>query len=210
MKTNREDVNQIFVGLLEAVGIDTHKGEFFVEEWRFIKDTNDMYEVSDMGRVRCWKNRNGKFIMSEPRIIDSYLGTQGYLCVRIVVNGVAKKIEVHRLVAETFIPNPENKPQVNHKNQPKTNNSIENLEWVTQEENYKHAVETGLTKILIGENNPRTIPIMVYKNGILVTTIRGEKQRKEFCLANKIDVSNIYACLAGKRKTAKGYTFKKE
>lgn len=68
----------------------------------------------------------------------------GYLGVVLCKNGKTKLIAVHRLVAMHFIPNPENKPQVNHKNGVKNDNAAENLEWVTQSENMKHAVKTGL------------------------------------------------------------------
>ncbi|WP_410891373.1 HNH endonuclease [Neobacillus sp. 204] len=68
-------------------------------------------------------------------------------------NGKIKMMRVHRLVASTFIPNPENKPEVNHKNGVKSDNEVSNLEWNTRIENVRHSYETGLKKALKGEEN---------------------------------------------------------
>lgn len=78
----------------------------------------------------------------------------GYLQVSICNNNKIKQMSVHRLVAETFIPNPENKCDVNHKNGLKTDNRVENLEWMTHQENIDHAILNGLHNT-IGENHGR-------------------------------------------------------
>jgi hypothetical protein len=71
---------------------------------------------------------------------------RGYLMVGMSINKTNKKYKIHRILAESFIPNPLNKPMVNHKNGIKTDNRIENLEWVTNQENIIHAVEHGLCR----------------------------------------------------------------
>lgn len=74
------------------------------------------------------------------------LEDKGYHIVCLHLNGKKKLTKVHRLVAQAFIPNPNNKPQVNHKDLDKTNNNVDNLEWVTGYENYLHAVANGVSK----------------------------------------------------------------
>lgn len=83
---------------------------------------------------------------------------EGYLQVKLSTknNGEVMRY-IHRLVAEYFIPNPNNKPEVNHKDGDKTKNNIENLEWVTREENIQHAFRLGLKKNLFGNDHPRSI-----------------------------------------------------
>ena len=78
--------------------------------------------------------------------IKPHLDKYGYLRINLYNNGINKKVYIHRLVALTFIPNPDNKPQVNHIDGNKQNNNISNLEWCTISENAKHAFKIGLRK----------------------------------------------------------------
>lgn len=97
------------------------------EVWKEIGKTG--YEVSDLGRIR-----------HNNRILAGSYHSDGY----VFTNIKGKQIPIHRFVASTFIPNPENKPEVNHKDGNKMNNSVENLEWVTRKENIKHAHDNNL------------------------------------------------------------------
>lgn len=98
------------------------------EEWKPIKGLH--YEVSSFGNIR---NSESHKLISQ---FDK--NGEGYIRVNLFSNGKKKRYFIHRLVAETFIPNPENKPQVNHKDGNKQNNELSNLEWVTCSENGLH------------------------------------------------------------------------
>jgi len=92
-------------------------------------------------------------------------------------NGFQKNETIHRLVALTFIPNPENKPFVNHKDGDKTNNHVSNLEWVTASENIRHAFDTGLIKIPRNEDNKLSVLTNDQVREIKKRIANGDKQR---------------------------------
>ena len=100
------------------------------------RETN--YWITEDGRG--WSERSNKYMKGSK---DSY----GYTVVKIRFGKSPKLMKLHRLVAESYIPNPENKPTVNHKDGDKSNNDVSNLEWATVYENNKHAAENGLFKV---------------------------------------------------------------
>jgi len=92
-------------------------------------------------------DRSGKVFYAKSRkILKTFKDRYGYWRVNVTINGKSYQKPVHRLIATAFIPNPDNKPQVNHIDGNKQNNSVENLEWVTNSENRKHAVANKLHK----------------------------------------------------------------
>lgn len=101
------------------------------EIWKDIKDFEGLYQVSSCGRVKSLRDNKGNY---REKLLKLIL-CKGYLYVNLLKDGKQKSYKVHRLVAEAFIPNTLNKPTVNHKDEIKTNNCVENLEWMTIREN---------------------------------------------------------------------------
>lgn len=154
-----------------------------------LKIMNGLYEVSNMGNIRNIKTK---------RIFNKNIDCHGYCIVTLRKGNKQKLFKVHRLVAQTFIPNPENKPQVNHKNGIKTDNRVDNLEWTTCKENVQHAVNNGLINCekQVEQYNKKGKLLSIW-----MSIIEAQRQLK-------IKDSNIIEVCNGKRKTAGGYIWK--
>ena len=112
------------------------------EVWKPVQNYAGLYEVSSFGRVRSLphpiRKRRGKTIvmeMYEGQILKPTVTKKGYLTVRLYIDGRSKYIPVHRIVLSAFVPNPDNLPQVNHKDENKVNNCVWNLEWCSAKYN---------------------------------------------------------------------------
>lgn len=105
------------------------------EIWKDVMGYEGLYQVSDQGRV---KNIAKRARTSVGRLVSSTTDTWGYPKLLLSKQGEAKLKRIHRLVALAFIPNPQNKPEVNHKNRNKRDNSVDNLEWATRKEQEVH------------------------------------------------------------------------
>lgn len=126
------------------------------EIWKDIPNYEGIYQVSNLGKFKSYERIVffGKTkTKRKSKILNLREGIQGYLYTVFSVDKKRKTIKPHRIVAEVFIPNPENKPCVNHINGIKTDNKLENLEWVTYKENIDHAVKIGLKKGVRGEKS---------------------------------------------------------
>lgn len=129
------------------------------EKWKAIQGTDETYRVSNRGRIKSTDrmvhhntSKSGLQLI-RGQIIKTTIGSSGYP----VFNMLGKQYYVHRIVATHFIENPEKKQYVNHKDGDKSNNSMDNLEWVTSSENLKHSYRTGVHSSKITENKHEEI-----------------------------------------------------
>lgn len=131
------------------------------EKWKTVKGW-ERYEVSSTGKMR--NSETGKMLKSRP-------DKEGYLIITLSINNARKTMKIHRLVAEAFIPNPENKSQVNHKDGKHANNSVDNLEWCTSSENHLHAYRTLGRKAHRSESSGRAKrKVLCVETGIIYTS----------------------------------------
>lgn len=117
-----------------------------MEIWKDVVGYEGLYLVSNYGKVKrlngCARGVNLKY--TDNHILTLVNNGKGYLRVKLSKDGKSRRVMLHRIIAEAFIENLENKRVINHKNGIKADNRIENLEWITQSENCKHAYKTGL------------------------------------------------------------------
>lgn len=163
-----------------------------VEHWKEIKGYPGYY-ISDYGRIKSFKKGKAKILKPRKR-------KNGYLDVNLCNDGQKKKFLIHRLIAEAFLLNPENKPEINHKNGVKTDNHVKNLEWVSKSENELHAYRIGLKKGLKGEKHPRSKLTDNEVEEILQMLDAGVPQR-EIAAKFNVDHTTISKIKTGKRWT---------
>ena len=161
------------------------------EIWKNIEGFGGLYQVSNLGRVKSSYTN---------RVLKGYKDTCGYLLVGLYKNNIRSSKKIHRLVAQAFIPNPDNKSQVNHIDEDKTNNNLSNLEWVTAKENLNHGTRTERM------SKTQSIPI-------IATNIKTGESKEFYGLREcsrqvGLHPQNISAVLKGRLKQTGGYTFK--
>lgn len=164
-----------------------------MEIWKDIKDYEGLYQVSNLGRVK-----------SNNKILKQSVDKRGYI-VYCLYNKKPCVKKAHRLVAEAFIPNPKNLPQVNHKDENKKNNNTDNLEWCDNKYNSQYGTR--------GERISKKLSIVLRKPIIQIkdnNIIKVWSSAKEVEEQLNIKRSNICKCLKGERKTAGGYIWKYE
>ena len=161
-----------------------------MEIWRDIEGYENLYQVSNLGRVRSLK-------YNKEKILKPANNGGGYLKVGLSQNNKTKQYLVHRLVATAFIPNPNNLPVVNHKDEKHSNNSVDNLEWCTSE--YNSTYGTRIERITKQTSKP------IYSINITTHEIEYYQSASDAYRKTKIDRGDICNCCRGKYNSAGGY-----
>lgn len=173
-----------------------------VEEiWKPIEGYEGLYEVSNLGRVKSFAIP----AMKQGKILKPNKKSNGYMRIILCKNGVHKFVYIHRLVAEAFVPNPENKPCVNHIDNERANNHADNLEWCTQKENVRHAAKQGR---LCKENGIKagikTRKAVVATNGVHTIHFKSMRDAER----SGFNMRSVWRCCNRKRKTHMGYSWR--
>ena len=185
------------------------------EIWKDIEGYEGLYQVSNYGNVRSLNYANRGFVKK----LVPKISNRGYQWVELAQNGKRRQITIHRIVATAFINNPNNYPVVNHKDENKTNNNVENLEWCTRSYNVKYSMERHperFTNFLSGHKGNRKkrdfykLKSKYANTHINQLDLNGEFVKQWFNFAELKHVMNynntsIKECCEGKRKTAYGY-----
>lgn len=185
-----------------------HLGYFFIimesEIWKDVVGYEGLYQVSNLGRVKGLDRKasigNNNFRSVKGGLLKIRKGEKtNYPFVALTKNHKASLIRVHRIVAEAFIPNPNNYPQVNHKDGDKTNNCVCNLEWVTCSQNTKHAYDNRLNK--------KARPVECLKDGVVIKTYKSALEAERL---DGFQSQNIAHCCNHKygHKKHKGYEWR--
>lgn len=162
------------------------------EIWRDIDGYKGLYQISNKGRVKSLK-------WGKERILRPWINSSGYYCIILCNNGVIKRFQLHRLVAQAFIPNLNNLSEVNHKDENKLNNCVENLEWIRHMDNCNY----GSRNERIGASQSK--PILQYsKSGDF---IREWKSASEVERVLRINNGTINSCCRGRYKSAGGFVW---
>lgn len=160
------------------------------------------YQASNLGRIKsveriAYKKYRGNRRVNE-KILKGSPNEEGYLKVHFKTPFINKIFSIHRLVAKTFIPNPKNLPQINHKDGNKSNNNIDNLEWCTNEENQIHSWKTGLRKY----------PKKVLQYDLKMNFIKEWESTKEIYKTLHIPNCSISSCCLGKTNHCRNYIWR--
>ena len=162
------------------------------EVWKEIKNY-PQYEVSNCGRVRSLKRK-------APHILKACMSSCGYLCVTLSKEGKVKTFPIAKLVAEAFIPNPNNFPQVNHKDEDKSNNRVSNLEWMTLKRNINYGTRNKRMALTKGKN------VKAFDDdGNFIMWFCSMAVAEKITGINQGDISR---CTLGKTEHAGGYVWK--
>jgi len=185
------------------------------EKWKNINELGNYYQVSNNGRIRSVRRtltRSGKPITYKGKIIQPQSNSVGYLRVHIKFNNTMCRYFVHRLVAEYFVANTSNKPDVNHMDSNYLNNMFSNLEWVTHKENMHHAIKNGRFDNSFSKTNEKFKADRESKQKAVIGTNVKSGESIIFKSINEAGrhfksfaSGSICLCCQNKLKTAQGY-----
>ena len=165
-----------------------------VEEWRDIKGYEGLYQVSSLGRVKSLNYRH----TNREKILKYGKNNRGYLHVNLCKKGTIKSFQIHRLVAESFIFNPNNYKEVNHKDENKQNNRVDNLEWCDRKYNINYGTRNKkLSESIKGSKHYKSRKVLCITTGRRFNTI---KEAAEYYYIDSY--INIIKCCKEKRKSA--------
>lgn len=185
----------------DSLPIRNYHMDYAEGEWRDVVGYEGLYQVNCNGVVRSLDSRTNKSGVSIMKLTKNHNPTyknpdNHYLSVSLYKNGKYTTTMLHRIVAMAFIPNPDNLPCVNHKDENPLNNHVDNLEWCTYEYNNKYGTHPSASI-----NHPSlSRPVNQYKDGVLIATYPSIAEARR-----KIGRNNICACLTGRRKHCGGY-----
>ncbi len=183
------------------------------EVWKDIPEYLGYYQISSLGRVKSLertitsspskKYPNGRTLVLKSKILTPCTDKKGYKFVQLFINNKFRSKKVHRLVAECFIPNPENLPQVNHKDEVKSNNSVDNLEWCSSIYNINYGV--GKYKKTLNKR----IPVVQYTlDDKLIREYESATAATKVLNIKQGNVRQILQTCRGVYKTMFGYKWK--
>lgn len=163
------------------------------EEWKDIKGYEQMYLISNQGRVmsiaRPRKNGKSNKYIQKTQMIKPRKSGRGYLCVDLKKDKIKKRYMIHNLVAKHFVANPYNKKIVNHIDGNKINNYYKNLEWVTHQENAQHAIDTNLKEVF--DINKRSLEVLYINKSMSISEIAELFEISNNVIKEKMDEYNI-------------------
>lgn len=164
-----------------------------MEQWKDIEGYENLYQISNEGRVKSLK-------WGKERILKNVKNSWGYLLVGLCKNGERIHKQVHRLVAEAFLENPQNLLEVNHKDEDKTNNHVENLEWCSHLYNMSYGTRA--------QRSAEKLSKRVVQIDAVTREIVHKWDSVNECERNGYNCGDISKCCLGLRKTHKGYIWK--
>lgn len=176
------------------------------EEWALAPGCEGRYAVSTFGRLAAlsFLYYQGEYpCYRKQRIKRLKKNSHGYLMANVIYNGRSRLYSVHRMVAEAFIPNPDKLPCVNHKDENKANNRVENLEWCTYQYNVRYGEQYKVRSLKSKQELKYRKPIVqLSEDGLYINTYRSIYQAVQ---ETGVDKPSVRRCLSGKRKTCGGF-----